>query len=165
MRTNTFQSPAVPSKKPMVGANFFVPTAPSTVEERQTDAEGESNQEAFTSGDPPKPVMSEATFSSPPLSTSSIQRFSSMDDMSPLGNNGSASGSHNGSLSRSRAVSWSGNYPDSFNQSMTGINPGGVAHGLPMFSPRVTEQTGLVSNSSLQQNGSSIGDDLHEVEL
>ncbi|CAL9112327.1 unnamed protein product [Musa textilis] len=161
--TNSFQSPAVPSVKPLVGAKFFVPNTPATVDEREADAAGKNNQDVSTGEEPPKSVIRGASFSSPSSSSSSsssMQRFPSMDHIAaPVGNKGSAAASWtgNGPLSRTRAASWSGGYPESVNQKMTGMNPMGGG---------TTTQAGAFSCSSLQRNGSSLGDDdLHEVEL
>ncbi|RWW75287.1 hypothetical protein BHE74_00016690 [Ensete ventricosum] len=158
---NSFRSPAVPSVKPL-GAKFFVPNTPATVDERETDAAGKNNQDVSSGEEPPKSVIRGASFSSPSSSSSSssMQRFPSMDHVAaPVGNKGSAAASWtgNGPLSRTRAASWSGGYPESVDQKMTGMNPMGST---------TTTQAGALSSSSLQRNGGSLGeDDLHEVEL
>ncbi|KAJ8499013.1 hypothetical protein OPV22_009565 [Ensete ventricosum] len=170
--TNTFQSPAVPSMKPLVGAKFFVPTAPAAVDEGETDAAGESNQEVTNDNEEPsKSATAEASFSSQGLSSSSssMQRVPSMDNITPLGNKGSAAAAswsgNGGPLSRMRAASWSGTYANSLHQNVTGMNPASVGHGMTTSLPSNTAHPGSVSSLSLQQNGGSLGDDLHEVEL
>ncbi|KAG6470320.1 hypothetical protein ZIOFF_071385 [Zingiber officinale] len=149
----TFQSPAVPSANPLVGAKFFMPAEPASTNEKPTDAAGENNKDVTTGEDPAETAIGEASFSSTPSASSSIQRFPSMNSISTRSNN-----AH---ISRSRAASWSGNY-ESFNQTTTGANLG---HGPTIFSPTHSKQTSLVSSSSFQQNGTSLGDDLQEVEL
>ncbi|RRT37316.1 hypothetical protein B296_00033601, partial [Ensete ventricosum] len=165
-------SARVPSMKPLVGAKFFVPTAPAAVDEGETDAAGESNQEVTNDNEEPsKSATAEASFSSQALSSSSssMQRVPSMDNITPLGNKGSAAAAswsgNGGPLSRMRAASWSGTYANSLHQNVTGMNPASVGHGMTTSLPSNTAHPGSVSSLSLQQNGGSLGDDLHEVEL
>ncbi|KAJ6826248.1 protein transport protein SEC16B-like protein [Iris pallida] len=172
--TNSFQSPSAPSVKPAVGAKFFVPAAPAPSDAQIVDTSGEVTQEATTSGEPSMSVAEETSFSSPsadsspsvssppPPPPSSIQRYPSMDNITPLANKGSgaAEPTSNGSLSHSRAASWSGTYIGTPNHKM-----GGLGGSPPPFLPQNPPSTGSNSSSSLHLNGAAPGDELDEVEL
>ncbi|XP_074573786.1 protein transport protein SEC16A homolog [Curcuma longa] len=148
--TNTFHSPPVPLAKPLIGANFFVPVAPATTDEKPTNAAVDNNRDVTTGPDPAEPAKREPSFSSLPSSaSSSMKQLLSMNSRTPQNNN-----AH---VSRSRAASWSGN-DEPFNETMAGARLG---HGPTIFSPTHTKQ----SSSSLQQHDASLGDDLQEVEL
>ncbi|KAG6472854.1 hypothetical protein ZIOFF_070332 [Zingiber officinale] len=148
--TNTFHSPTVPLAKPLIGANFFVPMAPATTDEKPTDAAGDNNRDVTTGEDPSEPANREASFSSLPSSaSSSMQQLPSMNSNTPQNNNAHVYGS--------RAASWNGTY-ESFNETMAGARLG---HGPTIFSPTHSKQ----SSSSLQQHDTSVGDDLQEIEL
>lgn len=156
--TNSFQSPTTPSVKPAIGAKFFVPMAPAPSDEQKSDSIGESIPEPTTSSEPSTSISKEATFSSPPPalssspspSPSSLQRFPSMDNITPTR-------SSNVPFSRSRAASWSGTYPEANNHKLAGQFSGSP----PTFLPQNPPSTRSSSSSSLQLNGG----ELQEVEL
>ncbi|XP_008796939.2 protein transport protein SEC16B homolog isoform X1 [Phoenix dactylifera] len=166
--TNSFQSPSAPSLKPAAGAKFFIPTAPATTDEPKTETITES-QETTIHEEPSSSVVNEASFSSPPSSSSSssMQRFPSMDHITPgKKGSGAAFQSGNGPLSRTRAASWSGSYTDAFNPKVAQTKPAGDGQIVPpFFMPNNTSHTRSSSSSSVQLNVGSLGDDLHEVEL
>ncbi|XP_043713337.1 protein transport protein SEC16A homolog isoform X2 [Telopea speciosissima] len=165
--SNSFQSASVPAAKHGAGANakFFIPT-PMASSERTDNATGESMHEtAMTNGIPSTSVASESvipsTASSPALS---MQRFPSMDNITPTNKGIEATENGDGSLPyRSRrTASWSGSISDTFNPPMTtAIKPLGEALGMPpsMFMPSDPSQM------RMSMNGASLGDELHEVEL
>lgn len=156
-QTNMFQSPSAPSLKPKGNAStkFFVP---APVSGQMLDTATDDNQET-SSGD-----LSSigTTVQSAPSSSTNMQRFASMDDIS---NKGSTTPSNsNGSLpphSR-RTASWGGSIGESFSPTSKGdIKPLGEVLGI---SPSSFMPTGsALAHSSA--NGGSYGDDLHEVEL
>ncbi|OAY76287.1 Protein transport protein SEC16B [Ananas comosus] len=162
--TNLFQSPpAAPSVKPAVNAKFFIPSAPVTVDEKKTKQPLETSQEPpTTSEELSTSAVTEVSFSSPPSASSSspsMQRFPSMDNMTPYGNRrqGPVSERANGPISRTRAASWSGNFGDSFNTVSTESKPNSL--------DGQTVPSSFMPAKSLQFSGSSLSDDLHEVEL
>lgn len=167
--TNSFQSPSAPSLKPAAGAKFFIPTVPATSDEPQTETIADDSQEATIHEEPSLSVLNEASFSSASSSSSSpsMQRFPSMDHITPgKRGSGAAFRSGNGPLSRSRAASWSGSYTDAFNPEVAETKPTGDGQTVPsFFMPNNTSHTCSSSSSSVQLNGGSLGDDLHEVEL
>ncbi|KDP39874.1 hypothetical protein JCGZ_03405 [Jatropha curcas] len=153
-----FQSPSVPSVKPAVTANakFFVPT-PVPSSEVSTETIAENVQETTFVENPSPPT--EETFQSPAtFSKMNMHRFPSMDNITrkETSINGNAPLSSN---SR-RTASWSG-FSDSFSPPRTmETKPLGEALGMPSpFMP------GNPSMAHMQRSGSSIGEDLHEVEL
>ncbi|XP_077245056.1 protein transport protein SEC16A homolog [Tasmannia lanceolata] len=164
--TNLFQSPSVPAPKPMGAAKFFVPTPAASFE--QTLDSTESIQEETANEDPSTSMQKDSPFSSDPSSSSPMQRFPSMNNITPVGNKGMAGLQNgNGALSaRSRAASWSGNYTDLFNNKTTEVKPSGEVLGMPQatFMPIVPSLM-RPNNTSLPMNSGSFGDDLHEVEL
>lgn len=156
--TNSFHSPITPSIKPSANTRFFVPTAHPTSNEHDSDpiTAAASGEELRTNADSSMSESKEIQFSSssPP---SSLQRFPSMDNI-PSGN------SSNGPLSRTRAASWSGTIPNG-SGSGPGSGPRSGFAGSPPFLPHHPPSTGSSSSSSLQINGTQIGEELHEVEL
>ncbi|XP_020240850.1 protein transport protein SEC16B homolog [Asparagus officinalis] len=121
--TNSFQSPAAPYVKPAIGAKFFMPVAPAPLDDQKIDSLGETIQEPTKANDPSSSVSNDASFSLPSSSSqspSSLQRFPSMDNITPLTNKTSTPQSINGPFSRTRAASWSGTYSDANNQKMAG---------------------------------------------
>ena len=164
MATNLFQSPS--SKRGIVSnPKFFIPT-PIASGEETAQTTGECIQEATGSNENLSRSVHNDGFS-PPISTSSssiaMQRHPSMNDI--LYNNSvGTTEKPNSSLpphSR-RTVSWSGSFSDAVSQAIsTDVKPLGEVLGL-------SPSQFLPSNSSPMQfsvSGSSIGDDLHEVEL
>ncbi|EHA8591146.1 protein transport protein SEC16A [Cocos nucifera] len=166
--TNSFQSPSAPSLKPAAGAKFFIPTAPATSDKPKTETIAEDSQEATIHEEPSLSVLNDASFSSAslPSSSPSMQRFPSMDHITP-GKTGSGATfqSGNGPLSRTRAASWSGSCADAFNPKVAETKPIGGQTGPSFFMPNNTSHTRSSSSSSVRLNGGSLGDDLHEVEL
>lgn len=121
---------------------------------------------AATNEDPSTSVAKESlTSSAPSFMSSSMQRFPSVDNITPVTNKGmGAIENGNGSLPyRSRrTASWSGSATETFNPpKTTEIKSLGEALGLPpsVFMP------GNPSPTRLPMNGVSLGDELHEVEL
>lgn len=167
--TNSFQSPATPSVKPALAGKFFVPMAPAPApaDEQKSEATGEITQDPATSGEPSTTsVVNDASFtvpstSSPSSSASPLQRFPSMDHITPMKNKMGASPSSNGPFSRTRAASWSGTYSEINNLKMAALAGGSP----PQFLPQNPPSTRSSSSSSLQLNGAPLGDELHEVEL
>ncbi|XP_068658655.1 protein transport protein SEC16A homolog isoform X2 [Aristolochia californica] len=164
--TNLFQSPTVPASKPVGSAKFFVPTPTTSAEVAPSDPPSESSQEISTHEDSSTSAAKERSF--PSSSTPPMQRFPSMDNITP-GVNKSLEPfrNGNGSLhSRSRAASWSGSYDMlKNNHSITEIKPLGGALGSPPSTMR-SESSLRQNDASLRLNGGgSFGDDLQEVEL
>ncbi|PIN01652.1 hypothetical protein CDL12_25846 [Handroanthus impetiginosus] len=137
---NLFQSPSAPSTKPASGANpkFFVPSPVSAVE--QAVDTSINNTEDTSSYENPSVSSSE-----PPSSTT-MQRFASMNSISnqETSNNGSFA------VHARRTASWGGSLNESFSTPQRAeVKPLGEVLGM--------------HPSSL--NGGSFGDDLQEVEL
>ncbi|MQL98712.1 hypothetical protein Taro_031425, partial [Colocasia esculenta] len=160
----SFQSPSVPSVKPVGGAKFFVPS-PVAASESTADSIESTQVASSTEGDS-APVGKESSFSPLPSSSFTMQRFPSMDNIPSTRNKGMGTPSQNGNgslSSRSRAASWSGSYSDAFNVKMANTNPSGEGLGVPSSFSR--SPSPLQPTTSLHTNGSSLSDDLHEVEL
>ncbi|KAF8380503.1 hypothetical protein HHK36_027990 [Tetracentron sinense] len=159
---NLFQSPSVPAVKPEGGANakFFIPT-PEASGRQTVDAIGENMQEAAVNNEDPSTSIVNNSFSTPPPSSVTMQRFPSMDNIMNKGMG--VTENSNGSLSsRSRrTASWSGSFSDAFNPKMTKVKPLGEALGMPPSSFMPSD----LSSMHLPVNGSRFGDELHEVEL
>ncbi|KAH0470031.1 hypothetical protein IEQ34_001589 [Dendrobium chrysotoxum] len=164
--TNTFQSPSAPSVKPLSGANFFSPSAPTKHGDQTNDASTRASihettiiKEASTSAD------QESMFSqSSNPSSLSMPRFPSMNNIT----SSQSLPSGNGSLSRARASSWSGAYPDISNKAVGMEMHSFVVTGVAStFAPQNgTPHTQSSSSSSVHHvAGDSVLDDLHEVEL
>ncbi|CAK9173224.1 unnamed protein product [Ilex paraguariensis] len=156
--TNLFQSPSVPFNKPSTGANpkFFIPTPASSVEQA-VDSTADSMRET-TVTDESVSSMDISLQSPAPLSSTTMQRFASMDNISNniMGGNGSLS-----SQSR-RTASWSGSFGDAFSPpARAEARPLGEVLGIP---PSSFMPSGpFLAHSSM--NGGNFGDDLQEVEL
>ncbi|KAG4403878.1 hypothetical protein AAZX31_01G195300 [Glycine max] len=159
---NLFQSPSVPSVKPVLAANakFFVPTPAPSSNERTIEAIVESKQEDNATNEYPSiSTTNEWSYQSPKhVSSTTIQRFPSMGNIS----NQVAADGNNSHLPHSRrTASWSGSFNDSFTpQKMGNIKPLGEALGMPpsRFSPDESLMHKPVKSSSY-------GEDLHEVEF
>lgn len=162
--TNLFQSPSIPTIKPAGGAKFFVPT-PAALNEQTVDAMEETTQEIVSNEYPSTSVAKDTSLSSlSSQSSSSLQRFASADNITPLGNKGmEGKQNSNGPFSsRVRAASWSG----SFNPKTAEVNSLGEMLGIQASSFMPTDPSSVPpSSASLPMNGGSFGDDLHEVEL
>ncbi|CAN6172109.1 unnamed protein product [Urochloa humidicola] len=167
-----YSKPTAPSMSPpLSGAKFFVPT-PATVASEQTAAEAtaDAHSETAQQGDTSSSPAVEAAFSSPAppvLMQSAIQRYPSGDNIQrypSMDNIMAPSDSVSSSMSRSRASSWSGTYPEQLNSTAVSRSPDGQTMRSPMMPGMRPPHSCSSSNSSLHQfNG--LGDDLHEVEL
>ncbi|XP_050141686.1 protein transport protein SEC16B homolog [Malus sylvestris] len=163
---NSFESPAVPSVKPLVAANakFFIPTvAPSN--EQAMEAIAESVQEdGGATNENPSTFGNNDSFHTPPPSSSSsntMQRYPSMGNIQSMG---VATTSNDSAPPHSRrTASWGGSSNDVLSPPMeTGeIKPLGEALGMSPAMFRPSE----LSRTRTPMNGGSFGDDLHEVEL
>ncbi|KAL0927593.1 hypothetical protein M5K25_001778 [Dendrobium thyrsiflorum] len=164
--TSTFQSTSAPSVKPLSGANFFSPSAPTKHGDKTNDASTRASihettiiEEASTSAD------QESMFSqSSNPSSLSMPRFPSMDNIT----SSQSLPSGKSSLSRARASSWSGAYPDISNKAVGMEMHSFVVTGVAStFAPQNgTPHTQSSSSSSLHLvAGDSVLDDLHEVGL
>ncbi|KAL6861679.1 hypothetical protein ACP4OV_017379 [Aristida adscensionis] len=158
----SYIKPAAPSANQLSGAKFFVPT-PSVVGSEQTaDSKVDAPSETSQHDEPPSssPAL-EAAFSSPPPSIpmqSSIHRYPSMDNiMSPLD-------SASSSLSRSRAASWSGTYPDQSSSTALSRSPDGQTMQSPLMPGTRALHSRSSSSSSVHQFG-GLGEELQEVDL
>ncbi|XVE57648.1 hypothetical protein DITRI_Ditri04bG0106700 [Diplodiscus trichospermus] len=154
-QANLFQSPAVPSVKPAVAANakFFIPTPASTSDQTMEAIAENAQEENATSNNPTMTSNANESYLSPtPSSSTTIQRFPSMDNIAWK----DAMTNANGATPHSRrTASWSGsNFGNALSPpSKAEIRPLGEALGMPpsLFMPG-------------QMNG-SFGDELQEVEL
>ncbi|KAJ9173385.1 hypothetical protein P3X46_016526 [Hevea brasiliensis] len=159
---NLFRSPSVPSVKPAVSANakFFIPT-PLLSSENSTETIAENVQESTGLAENPSTSVDDSFQSPSSFSKMNLQRFPSMDNITrerAINGNGNVPMS---SHSR-RTASWSGSFNDAFSPpKMVETKPLGEALGMPpsSFMP------GDPSMTHMPMNGSSIGDELHEVEL
>ncbi|TKW19194.1 hypothetical protein SEVIR_4G004500v4 [Setaria viridis] len=165
-----YSKPAAPSMSPLSGAKFFVPT-PAAVASEQTaaDATGDAHSETAQQDGPSSSPAVEAAFSSPappvPMQ-STIQRYPSGDNIQrypSMDNIVAPSDGVNSSMSRSRASSWSGAYPEQLSSTAVSRSPDGQNMRSPMMPGVRPPHSRSSSNSSLQFNG--LGEDLHEVEL
>lgn len=153
--TNFLQTPATSTKAPSGAApKFFVPSPVSFVElKASVDNTQVTGQNLMTS---PTSDLFVSPVPAPPPSAA-IQRFSSMNNIS---NQGAANNSSFPSHSR-RVASWSGSSNNSLStpQGAEVKQRGGMLGTHPStFAPR-----GRFPHSSI--DGSSSGDELHEVEL
>ena len=165
-----YSKPAAPSMSSLSGAKFFVPTPAAASEQAAADAPMDAHSETTQQAEPSSsPAVEAAAFSSlaPPVpmqstiqrypSGDNIQRYPSMDNIvAPLDSAGS-------SMSRSRASSWSGGYPEQLSGTAVSRSPDGQTMRSPMMPGKRPPHSRSSSNSSLQFNG--LGEDLHEVEL
>ncbi|OIV92776.1 hypothetical protein TanjilG_00910 [Lupinus angustifolius] len=160
---NSFQSPSVPHVKPALAANakFFVP-APVPSNDHTMEAIAESNQEdSADNEDPSTSATNNWSYQSPKhTSSTSMQRFPSMGNISRQGAATNDSNFH--SAQARRVASWSGGLSDSFSPPKMGeIKPLGEALGMP-------PSTFMPDESSLMHTPirrSSFGEELHDVEL
>ncbi|XVE65087.1 hypothetical protein DITRI_Ditri07aG0154000 [Diplodiscus trichospermus] len=148
---NLFQSPTVASVKPAVPATakFFIPTPASNSEQMEVIAE--TAQEHATCNNPTTSNSNDSHRSPTPVSSKTMRRFPSMDNIIRKGitNNGNGFSPH----SRRRASWGGGSFGDASSPSKTEIRPFGEALGVPTSSFTTGPKNG---------NG---GDELHEVEL
>ncbi|KAG2603704.1 hypothetical protein PVAP13_4NG003401 [Panicum virgatum] len=169
-----YSKPAAPSMSSLSGAKFFVPTpaaaAAAASEQAAADATMDAHSETTQQAEPSSsPAVEAAAFSSlaPPVpmqstiqrypSGDNIQRYPSMDNIVPPADSAGSS------MSRSRASSWSGAYPEHLSGTAVSRSPEGQTMPPPMMPGKRPPHSRSSSNSSLQFNG--LGEDLHEVEL
>ncbi|KAH7549621.1 hypothetical protein JRO89_XS13G0057100 [Xanthoceras sorbifolium] len=147
----SFQSPSVPSVKPMVAANakFFVPS-PAVSAEQPMEAIQENVHEETSNNENPSTSTMNDTFQTPRSSSMNFPRFPSMDNIPYTGAVANGNSSH--PPHSRRTASWSGSFSDTPNMGET---------------KPVRETLGMPPSSFMPSpvNGGSIGDDLHEVEL
>ncbi|TVU12967.1 hypothetical protein EJB05_46634 [Eragrostis curvula] len=156
----SFSKPAASSMSPLSGAKFFVPTPAAVAPEQTSDTKVDAHVEATHQDETSSSTTLEAAFSSPPpsaLMPSTIQRYPSMDNIMTPSDSGSSS------LSKSRAASWSGTYPDQFSSTAASRSPDGQTMQSPLMPGKRPPHSRSSSNSSAQFGG--MGEDLHEVEL
>ncbi|KAK3008440.1 hypothetical protein RJ639_014438 [Escallonia herrerae] len=161
--TNLFQSPSVPPIKPTSSGNpkFFVPAPVSSVEDSVDSTAGGLQHDAAINENPSFTTMDDG-FQSPAPPPMTMQRFASMGNIPNKG--ATMSGNGNGSLSSHsrRTASWSGSLGEAFSPpNRAETKPLGEVLGMPPSSFMPGESA--LTHSSM--NGSSYGDDLHEVEL
>ncbi|XP_011081258.1 protein transport protein SEC16B homolog [Sesamum indicum] len=156
-----FQSPSVPSVKTASGVNpkFFVPTPVSTIEQ-PVDGPVNSMQNTSSSNENPSISPLHDSFESPaPPSSTTMQRFGSMNNLSHK----EVTDSGSFPIHSRRTASWSGSLTDSLSHrpNKAELKPlGELLSRQPLSS--------TLNNPSLvhsAMNGGSFGDDLHEVEL
>jgi COPII coat assembly protein SEC16 len=170
----SYSKPAAPS---MSGAKFLVPTPVNVASEQMAEL-GAHSETARQDESSSSPAM-ETSFSSPPSliqMQSSIPRYPSGDNIPryPSGDNiprypsmdnvSSPTGSINSSMSRSRASSWSGTYPEQLSSTAASRSADGQmtqSPSMPGRRPPLSRSNS--ASSSAQLNG--LGEDLHEVEL
>jgi len=162
-----YSKPAAPSMSSLSGAKFFVPTPAAASEQAAADAPMDAHSDTTQQAEPSSSPALEASSLAPPVpmqstiqrypSGDNIQRYPSMDNIvAPLDSAGS-------SMSRSRASSWSGGYPEQLSGTAVSRSPDGQTMRSPMMPGKRPPHSRSSSNSSLQFNG--LGEDLHEVEL
>ncbi|KAK4389578.1 protein transport protein SEC16A [Sesamum angolense] len=156
-----FQSPSVPSVKPASGVNpkFFVPTPVSTVEQ-PVDGPVNSMQNTSSSNENPSTSPLHDSFESPaPPSSTAIQRFGSMNNLSHK----EVTDSGSFPIYSRRTASWSGSFTDSLSHppNKAELKPLGELLSRQPSSSTLSDPS-LVHSA---MNGGSFGDDLHEVEL
>ncbi|XP_009375750.2 protein transport protein SEC16B homolog [Pyrus x bretschneideri] len=163
---NLFQSPSLPSAKPVGGPKpkIFVP-APVTSYEETVQTTGESTHEpTVTNNNPPKSF--ESAFSTPQASTSSsmtMQRFPSMDNIVQKRAGDMGNGNSYEPHESRRVASWSGSLNHASNPSMRNeIKPLGQSLGI---SPPSRIHSGAPPPMQFPSSGGSFGDDLQEVAL
>ncbi|WVZ82959.1 hypothetical protein U9M48_030159 [Paspalum notatum var. saurae] len=164
----SYSKPAAPSMSTLSGAKFFVPT-PAVIASEQM-AESGAQSETTQQDEPSSSQASEAAFSTPPPAApmqSTIQRYPSGDNIQrypSMDNIVTPSGSVSSSMSRSRASSWSGAYPEQqLSSTAVSRSPDGQTMQSPLLPGKRPPHSRSSSNSSVQFNG--LGEDLHEVEL
>ncbi|CAA2973136.1 Hypothetical predicted protein [Olea europaea subsp. europaea] len=158
--TNLFQSPSVPSAKPVSAANpkFFVPSSVPFVEQSVDTPANTMQDTSYTTENPSTPSD---LFSSPALPSSmAMQRFPSMGSIS---NTETSSGNGSFSAHSRRTASWSGSFDGSFSPpDKAEVKPLGEVLGMQHPSVFAPKDSSLVQPG---MNGPGFGDDLHEVEL
>nr|CAB3466692.1 unnamed protein product [Digitaria exilis]CAB3469185.1 unnamed protein product [Digitaria exilis] len=164
-----YSKQAAPSVNPLSGAKFFVPTPAAAAAEQMSDAAADAHSDTAQQDEPSSSSGLEAAFSSsaPPVPMqSTIQRYPSGDNIQrypSMDNIMGPSDSAGNSMSRSRASSWSGTYPEQqLGSAAVSRSPAGRSPMMP--GAKRAPHSRSSSNSSLHQlNG--LGEDLHEVEL
>ncbi|KAM1140439.1 hypothetical protein ACFX19_041212 [Malus domestica] len=163
---NLFQSPSLPYAKPGGGPkpNIFVP-APVTSYEETVQTPGESTHEpTVTNNNPPKSFESAfSTSQTSTLSSMTMQRFPSMDNIVQKRAGDMGNGNSYEPHESRRVASWSGSLNHASNPSMRNeIKPLGQSLGI---SPPSRIHSGAQPPMQFPSSGGSFGDDLQEVEL
>ncbi|KAM1027805.1 hypothetical protein ACFXTH_040547 [Malus domestica] len=163
---NLFQSPSLPYAKPGGGPkpNIFVP-APVTSYEETVHTPGESTHEpTVTNNNPPKSFESAfSTSQTSTLSSMTMQRFPSMDNIVQKRAGDMGNGNSYEPHESRRVASWSGSLNHASNPSMRNeIKPLGQSLGI---SPPSRIHSGAQPPMQFPSSGGSFGDDLQEVEL
>ncbi|TQD82441.1 hypothetical protein C1H46_032002 [Malus baccata] len=163
---NLFQSPSLPYAKPGGGPkpNIFVP-APVTSYEETVQTPGESTHEpTVTTNNPPKSFESAfSTSQTSTLSSMTMQRFPSMDNIVQKRAGDMGNGNSYEPHESRRVASWSGSLNHASNPSMRNeIKPLGQSLGI---SPPSRIHSGAQPPMQFPRSGGSFGDDLQEVEL
>nr|CAB3504800.1 unnamed protein product [Digitaria exilis] len=163
-----YSKAAAPSVSPLLGAKFFVPTPAAAATEQMADTAADAHSDTAQQDEPSSSPGLEAAFSSS-APKSMIQRYPSGDNIQrypSMDNIMGPSESAGNSMSRSRASSWSGTYPEQqLGSAAVSRSPDGQIMRSPMMpGAKRAPHSRSSSNSSLHQlNG--LGEDLHEVEL
>ncbi|KAL0312918.1 UNVERIFIED_CONTAM: protein transport protein SEC16B [Sesamum radiatum] len=157
-----FQSPSVPSVKPASGVNpkFFVPKPVSTVEQPVDGPVNNMQDTSSSNENPPSTSPLHDSFeSSVPPSSTTMQRFGSMNNLSHK----EVTGSGSFPIHSRRTASWSGSFTDSLSHppNRAELKPLGELLSRQPSSSTLSDPS-LVHTA---MNGGSFGDDLHEVEL
>ncbi|RXH93464.1 hypothetical protein DVH24_014040 [Malus domestica] len=163
---NLFQSPSLPYAKPGGGPkpNIFVP-APVTSYEETVQTPGESTHEpTVTNNNPPKSFESAfSTSQTSTLSSMTMQRFPSMDNIVQKRAGDMGNGNSYEPHESRRVASWSGSLNHASNPSMRNeIKPLGQSLGI---SPPSRIHSGAQPPMQFPSSGGSFGDGLQEVEL
>ncbi|KAM2695653.1 hypothetical protein EV1_040128 [Malus domestica] len=166
MAANLFQSPSLPYAKPGGGPkpNIFVP-APVTSYEETVQTPGESTHEpTVTNNNPPKSFESAfSTSQTSTLSSMTMQRFPSMDNIVQKRAGDMGNGNSYEPHESRRVASWSGSLNHASNPSMRNeIKPLGQSLGI---SPPSRIHSGAQPPMQFPSSGGSFGDGLQEVEL
>jgi len=161
---NLFQSPSVPSAKPVVAANakFFIPTPAPSSNEQTMEAIEENNQEDnLAYENPSTSYRNDRSFQSPKhASPSTWQRCPSMGNFA--NHETVVSGSNSRSPHSRRTVSWGGSTDVTYSPTkMREIMPLGEALGMPPS----TYMSDDISSMRTPMKSGIFGEDLHEVDL
>ncbi|XP_045789857.1 protein transport protein SEC16B homolog [Trifolium pratense] len=162
--TNMFQSPSIPTAKPIVAANakFFIPAPAPSLNEQTMEAIDENNHEDNLAYENPSTSYSnDWSFQSPkPPPPLARQRCPSVGNFADHG--AVVNGSNCNSPHSRRTVSWGGSPGCPFSPTKTReIMPLGEALGMPPS----TYMSDDVSLMRSPMGSGSFGEDLHEVDL
>lgn len=163
MPTNLFQSPSIPAAKPGGSSSpkFFIPSPAASGTETLQTVEENMKEAALTDNNHPKPFQQDSFSSPPPLTSSTMHRFPSMDNIVQKGGEMAKGHSHLPAHSR-RTASWSGSLNNASNNSLKNeIKPLGEALGIPPSLYMPSEPPSM----QITRTGRGSRDDLHEVQL